>query len=131
MLGADRPAYVAGRLLAARREGADADTVERTLQLHRATVRKHVAQLGVSVLEVPEEYSGAIQESLRRTGLFQYVERDFYAQIAGTPNDPLGRSFVQITFPPRTHALASSRADRWNSRVASGGASPAWIAKAR
>jgi len=88
VLGADRPAYVAGRLLAARREGADADTVERTLQLHRATVRKHVAQLGVSVLEVPEEYSGAIQESLRRTGLFQYVERDFYAQIAGTPNDP-------------------------------------------
>jgi thermitase len=85
---ADRPAHVPGRLLIALRPGVDEGLLAQTLTRHRAVVRKHWAQISVSVLEVPEEASEAIKESLERTGLFQYVEHDQYAHLAEIPNDP-------------------------------------------
>ena len=85
---ADRPAHVPGRLLIALRPGVDEGLLAQTLMRHRAVVRKHWAQISVSVLEVPEEASEAIKESLERTGLFQYVEHDQYAHPAEIPNDP-------------------------------------------
>ena len=85
---ADRPAHVPGRLLISPRPGIDEGLLARTLTLHRAVVRKHWAQPAVSVLEVPEDSSEAIKESLERTGLFQYVEHDQYAHPAEIPNDP-------------------------------------------
>jgi thermitase len=86
---ADVPLHVPGRLLAAPRSGIDNNLLERTLRLHAAVVRKHWTGIAVSVLEVPEESSEAIMESLQRTGLFDYVERDQYAHTAGEiPNDP-------------------------------------------
>jgi thermitase len=88
---ADAPSHVPGRLLAAHRPGIDANLLDRTLKLHAAVVRKHWPQIAVSVLEVPEASSEAIMESLKRTGLFEYVERDQYAHTAEIPNDP---SFV-------------------------------------
>jgi thermitase len=87
----DVPSYVPGRLLAAHRQGIDANLLERTLKLHRAVVRRHLPEMALSVLDVPEASSQAIMESLERTGLFEYVERDQYAHTAGIPNDP---SFV-------------------------------------
>jgi subtilisin family serine protease len=74
--------------LAAPRDSADPALLAQTLHQHAAISRRQVAQLGVSVLDVPERYSAAILESLRRTGLFRYVERDYYARTGGPPNDP-------------------------------------------
>jgi hypothetical protein len=62
--------------------------VSRTLMLHRAAVRRQLPGIDVSVLEVPEDGSGAILESLRNSGLFEFVERDYYARTAAVPNDP-------------------------------------------
>jgi subtilisin family serine protease len=86
---ADVPPHVPGRLLAAPRPGIDNNLLERTLKLHAAVVRKHWTGIAVSVLQVPEESSQAIMESLQRTGLFDFVERDQYAHTAAEiPNDP-------------------------------------------
>jgi thermitase len=86
---ADVPSHVPGRLLAAPRSGIDGNLLAYTLRLHAAVVRKHWTGIAVSVLEVPEESSEAIMESLKRTGLFEYVERDQYAHTAAeVPNDP-------------------------------------------
>jgi subtilisin family serine protease len=75
--------------LAAPRPGIDGNLLAYTLKLHAAVVRKHWTGIAVSVLEVPEESSQAILESLQRTGLFDYVERDQYAHTAAEiPNDP-------------------------------------------
>jgi len=82
-----RAADAPGRLIVGHREGVDS-VVARTLLLHRAAVRMNMAELGASVIEVPEEGSAAILDSLQRSGLFAYVERDHYAHTAGVPNDP-------------------------------------------
>jgi subtilisin family serine protease len=88
-VAADAPDHVPGRILVSPRKTADARTLERTFSLHRAVVRKDLPDLGVKVLDVPEENSGAIMASLQQTGLFAYVERDYYAHTAATvPNDP-------------------------------------------
>ena len=85
---ADVPSHVPGRLLAAPRPGIDVNLLTYTLKIHAAVVRKHWPQTAVLTLEVPEESSEAIRESLERTGLFEYVERDRYAHTAEAPNDP-------------------------------------------
>ncbi len=77
-----------GRLIVGLRRDVDPALVGRTLLLHRAAVRDHLAELGASVLDVPEESSAAILDSLARSGLFAYVERDHYAHTGGVPNDP-------------------------------------------
>ena len=80
--------HVSGRLLLGRREAIDANLLDRTLRAHRAVARRQVPELGLTVIDVPEEASESILESLRQTGLFDYVERDGYAHTASTPNDP-------------------------------------------
>ena len=85
---ADRPESVPGRLLAGYRGDPASPALAQTLLLHRAVVRRHVDQLGLHVLEVPETASEAIAASLRQTGLFDYVERDYYAHTGSDPNDP-------------------------------------------
>src|SRR5947209_5333039 len=72
--------HVPGRLLLGHRETIDANLLERTVRAHGAAVRRHLPGLGLHVIDVPEEASEAILESLRRTGLFDYVERDHYAR---------------------------------------------------
>jgi thermitase len=79
---------VPGRLLAGRREGVDTAVAARTLRLHGAVVRRDLPALGVALLEVPAESAEAIRESLVRSGLFSYVEPDWYAHTAAVPNDP-------------------------------------------
>jgi thermitase len=88
LFAADVPAYVAGRLLVGLKEGVEAGRLNRTLQLHDARMRKMLPQPGAGILDIPEEYSGAILLSLRNSGLFRYVERDYYAHISASPNDP-------------------------------------------
>jgi len=81
--------HVSGRLLARGREGADSALVDRTLVLHGARVHHRVGGLAISVLEVPEASSEAVLQSLRQTGVFEFVEYDSYAHTAAEiPNDP-------------------------------------------
>jgi subtilisin family serine protease len=86
-LNAATPDYAPGRLLVRAKENANPAAVSRTLALHRAAARG--AGAGVQVLSVPEESSAAVMASLRDSGLFEYVERDYYAHTAAVPNDPL------------------------------------------
>lgn len=85
---ADGRAHVSGRLLAGYREGVDPSLVERTFSGHGALVRRKLPDLRLAVLAVPEASSEAVLQSLERTGLFDYVERDYYAHTAGIPDDP-------------------------------------------
>jgi subtilisin family serine protease len=89
MRAADTPDHVPGRLVVGHRRDADTGAIDRALRGHQAAVRRYVPELRMSVLDVPEEQSQTILESLQRTGLFEYVERDYYAHTASvTPNDP-------------------------------------------
>jgi thermitase len=59
------------------------------MQLHGAAVRRHLPALSTELVELPEELSDAAVVSLRQSGLYEFVERDYYARIAATiPNDP-------------------------------------------
>lgn len=91
-LGAE-PDHVPGRLLVGYRSSqADPATVSHALLARRASLRRHVPALALGAVDVPEEASGAILLSLRQTGLFEYVERDYYGHTAADPNDPSYRS---------------------------------------
>ena len=82
------PPHVPGRLLAGRRASLEPSLEARIWRLHGAVERRHLAPLGIHVLDVPEEASEAIRQSLQQSGLFDYVEPDYYAQEgASTPND--------------------------------------------
>jgi thermitase len=85
---AEEAEHVPGRLVVGYRGDPDSAALLRTLALHRAVIRRHTPQLAMQTLDVPEESSAAILTSLRQTGLFDYVERDYYAHTAGDPDDP-------------------------------------------
>ena len=87
-LFAQVPDHVPGRLLVAPRADADPASLTQAIRQHRATVRREFPVPGTNVLDVPEESSDAVIASLRSSGLFRYVERDFYAHTGAAPNDP-------------------------------------------
>ena len=76
-------AYVPGRLLVGHRKGIDLAVIDRAVKLQDTVIRRQRLELGFSVLEVPEASSEIVMASLMRTGLFTYVERDYYAQLGG------------------------------------------------
>jgi len=73
---------VPGRLLISVRAGVDDAEAAQTLKRHGAVVRGH------GRIAIAESSSAAVMESLRATGMFEYVERDHYARLGATPNDP-------------------------------------------
>lgn len=89
---ADRLDHVPGRLLVSSRRSADAGQVANALRRQGAVVRRQMGALHVNVVDVPESSSDAIAAALRKSGLFEYVERDSYAHTASSgtviPNDP-------------------------------------------
>jgi thermitase len=82
------PEHVPGRLLIQPLPVADSESINQALTTHGARVHHQIASIKVSVLEVPAGAEDAIAEALTRTGLFNYVERDFAAHAAAIPNDP-------------------------------------------
>ncbi len=100
---ADPPDHVPGRLLAVSNREVDTDRMTRAFQLHGARLHKQIPALALNVLDVPEESSEAVMESLRQSGMFAYVERDYYAHLANgtTPNDP---SFANQWYLPQISA---------------------------
>jgi len=102
---ADSPDHVPGRLIVGSRRGVDADTADRALQRHGATVRRRLPDLAATLVDVPEEASDSIMTSLRQTGLYQYVERDSYAHTGATPDDP--------SFPLQWHLPKIQAPEAW------------------
>jgi thermitase len=101
LLKAATPAdHVPGRLLLGDR-GTDTAVRDRILRLHGAALRRHLPELGFSIVDVPEESCAAVIASLQSTGLFAYVERDSYAHTAAVPNDP---SYGSQWYLPRIHS---------------------------
>ena len=103
---AEEPKHVLGRLLAAYHEGTDPNLLQRTWLLHGVVPRRTLSKLRVTVLDVREESSEAVLKSLIRTGLFEYVEHDYYARTAAVPNDP---SYIAQWHLPRIGS-----AEAWN-----------------
>ena len=98
----DPARHVFGRLMLGRRAGVDSTALARTLLLHRATERRHVPELAMHVVDVPEQSSDAIIASLQQSGLFDYVERDYYAHTgADTVADPNDPSFISQWHLPK------------------------------
>jgi subtilisin family serine protease len=95
---ADPREHVPGRLLVGYSRELDPAVLSRTLLLHHAVLRRHDLALGMHAIDVPEEALEPILASLRQTGLFDYVERDYYAHTASDPNDP---SFGSQWYLPR------------------------------
>jgi len=97
-LHAAEPEWVPGRVLAGRRQGVDSATVTRILKMHGAVIHGRLPGLGVAVLDVPEDAGGAVLSSLSQSGVFAWVERDYYAHTAAVPNDP---SYASQWYLPR------------------------------
>jgi thermitase len=88
LLAADVKEFVPGRILVGRKQGADAALENRVFQAHGAAVRRASVGSGITVLDLPERSADAVMASLRTTGIFEYVERDYYAHTAAVPDDP-------------------------------------------
>jgi thermitase len=95
---ADPPGHVPGRLLVGYHGEIDPAILARTLLLHGAAMRRHFPELGMHAIDVSEGAGEAIIASLKKTGLFEYVERDYYAHTGSDPNDP---SFVSQWHLPK------------------------------
>src|SRR5260370_15452854 len=80
--------HVPGRLLAKRIDSASETTVTQILGAAGAKVHHKIDGTGVLVLDVPDRALDTMAGVLSSTGLFSFVERDFIAHAAATPNDP-------------------------------------------
>jgi thermitase len=104
-LAANLPDHVPGRLLAVARPGVESTRKLTALHARGTKVNRRIEALDLDVLEVAEESSESVLQSLRDSGLFQFVERDRYAHLAASstvPNDPgYGRQWhlPQISAP--------------------------------
>lgn len=81
-------AAVPGRLLVQHRLGADDQAIQRSFGAQGALVERYQSPLRLSILTVDESRRGEIQKTLEDSGLFNFVEPDYYAQVTSTPNDP-------------------------------------------
>src|SRR5689334_18593244 len=103
---AGTPEHVPGRLLAVSRAGIPSQSLERTFSTRGARVRGRMDHLSVTVLEVPEDGSAAVRESLLQSGLFDSVEFDYYARTGAVPNDRL--------YGAQWHLPMIQAPDAWN-----------------
>jgi subtilisin family serine protease len=108
------PDAAPGRLVIQFRENADTARAAKLLSSRWARTEKTVDPLGIAVITVPEDAADAIAAELQQSGLFNYVERDYFAHGAGAPNDP--------SFKTQWHLAAIRAADAWNISVGTPGA---------
>jgi thermitase len=80
---------VPDRLLVQHRIGTDNGSVQRLFRTHGAAAQSYHDALRVSVLRVDPAKRDEIQKSLEDSGLFDFVEPDYLAQVSTTPTDPL------------------------------------------
>jgi subtilisin family serine protease len=82
-----RAARVPGRLVVRARTGLGLDALSSALQRTGARHVRTVEPLAATVIDVPEAELSTVEATLRRSGLFKSVERDYVAHIAEDPND--------------------------------------------
>jgi subtilisin family serine protease len=80
--------HVPGRLLVQRADSASDTDVEQAIAQSGAKTHHKIDQIGVSVLELPEQALDGVSQALIRSGRFTFVERDHLAHASTTPNDP-------------------------------------------
>lgn len=82
-----RAARKAGRLIVRERAGLTADAMHDVLRRTGARRVGALDAVGAAVVEAPERELATVERSLRRSGLFSSVERDYLVQVAEEPND--------------------------------------------
>ena len=87
-LGISAQQFVPGQLLAQEHDGASAASVAKALSAHGASIKGSIPPIKVYILSVKEQSVEGARQSLLRTGLFTYVERDAIAKGVLIPNDP-------------------------------------------
>lgn len=100
------PERVLGRLLVQHRMGAGESATSQAFAHHSAKVEKTIPQIGISVLQVPEQAIDSISKALSETGLFTFVEYDHVAHGALVPNDP--------SYPSQWHLSTIQAASAWD-----------------
>ncbi len=108
------PDAAPGRVLIQFRENGDTTRATKLLAARWARTEKIIDPLGVALMSVPEDAADAIAAELQQSGLFSYVERDYFAHGAGAPNDP--------SFKTQWHLAAIRAASAWDISVGTPGA---------
>ena len=98
--------HVPGRLLVKPADGSSETTVTQIVAAAGAKVHHKINGVNVLVLEVPDQALDAMARVLSKTGLFSFVERDFIAHAATTPNDP--------DFTSQWHLAKIQAANAWS-----------------
>jgi subtilisin family serine protease len=80
--------HVLNRLLAQRRNGANANAVNQALGANGALAVGQISKINVLILQVPEQAADRVAAALQKSGQFTFIEKDFIARANATPNDP-------------------------------------------
>jgi subtilisin family serine protease len=79
---------VPGRVLVKPKGGADEAAVQGSLRAAGAREVGRVPQIGVRILQVPEQAEARVIAALSKNPNFEFAEPDYIANIILTPNDP-------------------------------------------
>jgi subtilisin family serine protease len=75
-------------LLLRQRAGLSSQALRKALRRHGVVPVRSLDRVGTTIVHVSEADLEQIERSLRRSGLFKAVERDYVVQVAELPNDP-------------------------------------------
>ena len=79
---------IADRIVVQHRIGLDSNIAERTFRSHGLSAISHHAGSGMTVLRVDPGKRDQVIKHLEATGLFNFVEPDYTAQVEMVPSDP-------------------------------------------
>lgn len=79
---------VPGRVLVKPTDGADEASVQASLKTAGAREVGRVPQIGVRILQVPEQAEARVIAALSNNPNFEFAEPDYIANVILTPNDP-------------------------------------------
>jgi len=105
--------FVPGRLLVGHLDGASEATLTRNLGQRRGARVQKIGRLPISRVEVTDDQLEAVEVELRESGLYSFVERDYYAHGSAQPNDP--------SFPSQWHLSKIAGPAAWDINHGSSG----------
>lgn len=105
------PLSAPDRLLVQHRLGAGTREIQRAIAMQGARVDRYQDSLRLSVLHVDATRREQIQNELEQSGLFNFVEPDYYAEVLTVPNDP--------DYSSQWHLPAIQAPSAWNLTVGS------------
>jgi len=112
--------FVPGRVLVRPSSGADETVVQGLLSDVGAREIGRIAQIGVRIMQVPENAEARVIAALSRNPNFEFAEPDYIANIILTPNDPYYASYQWHL--PKVAAPAA-----WNTTTGSTGVTVAVV----